>query len=80
MPLFGFDLFFEEEPSRITSFTAEAAGGLYRDEQFLARTTLSLSLEQNHQRYGAIAHLAYDASTNRLEAGELSVSLPFRGI
>ncbi|WP_293908887.1 hypothetical protein [Sphaerochaeta sp. UBA5836] len=75
MPLFGFDLFFEEEPSRITSFTAEAAGGLYRDEQFLARTTLSLSLEQNHQRYGAIAHLSYDASTNRLKTGELSVSL-----
>lgn len=75
MPLFGFDLFLEEEPSRITSFTAEAAGGLYRDEQFLTRTKLSVALEQNHQRYGATAHLSYDASTNRMEAGELSVSL-----
>ncbi len=75
MPLYSLDLFFEEQPSRTIGFVAEAAGGLYWDKQFLSRSTLSLSAEQNDQRYRATGLLTYDASTNQLEADELSLSL-----
>lgn len=75
MPLYSFNLFFEEQPSRIATFTMETAGGLYRDGQFLTRSVLSFALEQNEERYRAVVQLFYDTLPNRLEAAELSISL-----
>lgn len=75
LPLYSLDLFFEEQPSRTTTFQVEAAGGIYRDEQFLRQADLSFALEQNEERYRAVAQLQYDSLANRLEAHELSVSL-----
>lgn len=73
--LYSFDLFLEEQPSRITTFTVKAGGGLYRDEQFLTDSKLSFAAEQNGQRYRSVAQLSYDVLENRLEADELSISL-----
>lgn len=75
LPLYSLDLFFEEQPSRTTTFQVEAAGGLYRDKQFLRQADLSFALEQNEERYRAVAQLQYDSLANRLEATDLSVSL-----
>lgn len=73
--LYSFDLFLEEQPSRITTFTVKAGGGLYRDEQFLTDSKLSFAAEQNGRRYRSVAQLSYDVLENRLEADELSISL-----
>ncbi|HZJ88249.1 MAG TPA: hypothetical protein VFC80_03765 [Sphaerochaeta sp.] len=76
LPLFAFDFFFDEGPSRNISFEVETGVQTFVDDWAVAPiANITLKAEQDGANYQAIAELSYDSELNSIEAQELSISL-----